>query len=108
MREGYGNRSVYVYVYVCVLVCLSVTTLVATYLVYMSKVRRHIVSCRFLKICIVWTSLKMFCSEDMASFACHNDRRLGSFSTKSTVIVLDTTTNGTVYELLARCDNYLN
>ena len=45
-------------VYMCV--CVSVTVLVATYLVYVSKVRRHTVSCRLLKICIVWTSLKRF------------------------------------------------
>ena len=57
---------------------------------------------------IVWTSLKTFHSEDMVSFACHDDQRLGSFSTKSTPIVLDTITNGTVHELLARSDDYLN
>ena len=47
-------------------VSLSVTVLAATYLVCMSKVRRHKVPCRLLKTCIVWTSLKMFCSGDMA------------------------------------------
>ena len=56
----------------------------------------------------LWTSLKMVCSEDMARFACHNDRRIGSFSTKNTPILLDTITNGLVYEPLARSDNYLN
>ena len=40
--------------------CVSVTTLAATYLVYISKVRRYRVSSRLLKIGIVWTSLKMF------------------------------------------------
>ena len=47
---------------------------------------------------------------DMALFACHDDRRLGSFSTKNTPMVLDTIGNGTVqvYEPLARSDNYLN
>ena len=50
MRKGYSSCCV----------CVSVTALVATYLVYMSKVRQHTVSCRLLKICIVWTSLKMF------------------------------------------------
>ena len=55
-------------------VCVSVTVLVATHLVYMSKVRRYTVSCRLLKVCIVWTSLKMFHLGDMASFACHNDQ----------------------------------
>ena len=44
----------------------------------------------------------------MALFACHNDWRLGSFSTKDTPMVLDTITNGIVYELLAKSDNYLN
>ena len=81
MREGYGSHSVCLSVGLCVY--LSVTTLAATYLVYMSKVRRHSVSCRLLKICIVWTSLKTFCSGDMALFACHDDRRLGPFSTKT-------------------------
>ena len=51
---------------VCLSVCLSATTLAATYLVYMSKVRHHRIPCRLLIICVVWTSLKMFCSEDMA------------------------------------------
>ena len=64
-------------------VCVSVTALVATYLLYMSKVRQYTVSCRLLNICIVWTSLKTFCSGDMASFACHDDRRLSSFSIKT-------------------------
>ena len=49
--------------------CLSVTTLAATYLVYMSKVRRYTVSYRHY---IVWTSLKTFCLGDMALFACHD------------------------------------
>ena len=89
-------------------VCVSVTTLVATYLVYMSKVRWYTVSCRVLRICIVWTSLKTFCLGDMALIACHDDRRLSSFSTKNTPMVLDTITNGIVYELLARSDDYLN
>ena len=42
----------------------------------------------------------------MAVFACH-DRRLGSFLTISnTSMVLDTITNGVVYEPLARSDSY--
>ena len=45
MREGYGSRSVClcvcVCVCVCVSVCLSVTTLVATYLVYTLKAGYH-------------------------------------------------------------------
>ena len=56
MREGYSSRFV----------CVSVTALAATYLVCMSKVRHHRVPCRLLKSCIVRTSLKMFCSGDMA------------------------------------------
>ena len=64
--------------------------------------------CRLLKICIVWTSLKMFCLGDMASFACHHDWQLGSFLIKSTAIVFDTIINGIVYEPLATSDNYQN
>ena len=86
---------------------MSVTALAATYLVYMSKVRRFTVSCRLLKICIVWTSLKTFLSGDMAR-VCHDDRRLGSFWTKNTPMVLDTIASGTVYEPLARSNDYLN
>ena len=64
MREGYGSHSVCIYVCVCVClsVCLSITTLAATYLVCMSKLRHHRVPCRFLKLCIVWILLKIFCS----------------------------------------------
>ena len=47
-------------------VCVSVTMLATTYLICMSKVGHHGVPCRLLKICIVWTSLEMFCSGDMA------------------------------------------
>ena len=47
----------------------------------------------------------MFRSVDMALFACHNDRQLGSFWTKNTPMVLDTITNGIVYEALARSDD---
>ena len=75
---------------------------------YTSKVMRHTVSCRLLKIWVVWTSLKTFPSGDMALFACHDDRRLGSFSTKNTPIVLDTIRNGIVYEPPARSDDHLN
>ena len=69
--------------------------------------RGHRVSCRFLKIDIVWTSLKMFCLGDMVLFACHDDWRLGSLPTKNTPMVLDTTTNDIVYEPLARSADYL-
>ena len=45
----------------------------------------------------------------MALFAGHDDQRLGSFLTKNTPIFLDTiTTSATVYELLAKSDEYLN
>ena len=44
----------------------------------------------------------------MVSFACHDDQRLGSFSTKTTPMFLDTITNSLVYDLLARSDDYLN
>ena len=53
-------------VVLCVCVCVCVTVLAATYLVCMSKVRHHRVPCRLLKICIVWTLLRMFCLGDMA------------------------------------------
>ena len=88
--------------------CLSVTALAATYLDYMSKVWRYTVSCRLLEICIVWTLLKMFHLGDMVLFTCHDDQRLGSFSTKNTPIVLDMITNDIVYEPLASSDDYLN
>ena len=52
--------------------------------------------------------LKIFHSGDMALCACHDDRRLGSFSTKNTPMVLDMIKNGIVYESLARSDDYLN
>ena len=54
---------------VCVCVCVYVfvcTTLAATYLVCMFEVRHGRVPCRLLKICTMWTSLKTFCSGDMA------------------------------------------
>ena len=82
MHEGYSTWFVCESVSECV--CLFATTLVATYLVYMSKVWRYTVSCRLLKMCIVWTSLKTLCSGGVALFGCHDDRRLGSFSTKNT------------------------
>ena len=92
MRKDYDGRFV----------CVSVT---ATYLVYTSKVRQYTVSCRLLKLNIVWTSLKTFRSGDMAAFACPDDRQLSSFSTTNTPMVLDTITNGIAYELLASSDN---
>ena len=58
MREGYDNRSVYVCV--CLSVCYSASGYI---LVYMSKMRRCTVSCRLLKIRIVWTSLQCFVQE---------------------------------------------
>ena len=88
-------------------VCVSVTALAATYLVYMSKVRQYTVSCRLLKTYIVWTPLKMFGSGYMALFACHDDWRLSSFSTKTHQWFL-TITQGIVYEPLGRNDDYLN
>ena len=67
------SLGAYARVTVIVCVCVSVTALAATYLVYMSKVRRYMVSCRLLQVCIVWTSLQIFCSGDMIVFACNND-----------------------------------
>ena len=77
MRKG-SRRA-----YVSLCVYLSVIALAATYLVYLSKVRWHTISCMLLKICIVWISLKTFCSGDMVLFACHDDRQLGSLLTKT-------------------------
>ena len=34
----------------------------------------QLISCRFLKICIVWTSMKTFSSVDRVLFACHDDQ----------------------------------
>ena len=55
--------------YVCVSVCLSVAMDTNSYIsgLYV-QVRCCTVSCGLLKICIV---LKMFCSGEMALFACH-------------------------------------
>ena len=72
--------------------------LAATYLVYMSKVRCHVVSRRLLKPCIVWTLLKTFRLGDMVLFAALSQQKITS-------MVLDTITNGIVYEPLAKNDN---
>ena len=61
-----------------VVVSVSVTALVATYLVYMSKLRWHRVSCRFLKDMHCVDFVEDVCSGDRVLFACHND---GSFPT---------------------------
>ena len=37
------------------------------------------------------------CLGDMALFACHDDRQLGSFLTKNTPLLLDRIINGLVY-----------
>ena len=63
---GACARGTVVVLCVCVCVSVSVTALAATYLVCMSKLRHHRVPCRFLKVCIVWISLKIFCSGDTA------------------------------------------
>ena len=65
MCEGYGSHCV-----VCVCVC--VTTLAATYimyLIYKSQVRYYKVPNGVSNVCIVWISLKMLCSPVLASFA---------------------------------------
>ena len=56
----------------------------------------------------MWTLLKTFCLGDMVLFACQDDWQLGSFLTKNIPMFLETVTNGTVYEPLARNDDYLN
>ena len=55
--------------------------------------------CRLLKICIVWTLLKMVRLGDMVLhvFACLDEWQLVSFSTKNMPIVLDTITNDITY-----------
>ena len=60
---------------------MSVTALAASYLLYMSKVRRYTVSRKLLKTCISWTSLKMIPSRDTVSFA-HLDDWLRLFLDK--------------------------
>ena len=67
---------------------MSITTLAATYTVpglYMYVQSEAIEFLVGLKICIVWTLLKTFCSEDtcITSFACHDDQRLGSSQDKT-------------------------
>ena len=89
---------------VVVCVYLSYHTSSYIHLVYMSKVRRHTVSCRLLKD-VMWTFLETFCLRDVALFACYYDWRLSSFSIKNTPVVLNAIRNGTVYEPLARGDN---
>ena len=88
--------------------CVSVTVLAATYLVYMPIVRQYTVSCRLLKVRIVWTLLKTFYLGNMASFACIDEQQLCSFLTKNPPMLLNTIINGLVYEALPRSDDYLN
>ena len=85
---------------------MSVTMLVATYLVCMSKVRWHTVSYKDVH-CVDFTENVLF-GRYSIQFAYHDDRRLGSFLTKNTPMILDTIRNGTVYEPLDRSDDYLN
>ena len=106
LSVGTCARVMVIILCVSVSVCLSLCCHASGYiLAYVSKVRRHTVSCRLLKVWIVWTSLKMFPSGDMALSACHDDLRLGSFSTKNTPMVLDTIQSSIP---LARTDDYLN
>ena len=97
MREGYGSRSVYLSV------CYCASCYIPGSYNCMSKVMRYRVSCRLLKISIVWTSLGMFCSGDMPVTMIGDS----ALSPPKTPMVLDTITNGIVYELLARSDDYL-
>ena len=39
--------------------------------------------------------------------ACYDDQRLGSLSTRNTIMVLDMIRNSIIYEPLARSDDYL-
>ena len=62
-------------------VCVSVTTLAATYLVYMSQVRFCRVLYGVFKVLVVWLSLKTLRSRVLVSFADH--RRLPRSPTTS-------------------------
>ena len=75
----------------------------------MSKVRLYTVSCRPLKICIiVWTLLKTFCLGDMRHLPAMMIGDSALSQQKTHLMVLDTITNGLVYEPLARSDDHLN
>ena len=56
---------------VCLSFCVSITTLAATYLVYMLKSRWRSASYVIFYTCIVWISLKTFHSEVLVTFADH-------------------------------------
>ena len=61
---------------------VSVTKLEATNLIFMSNLRRYIVSCRHLYNCMDFT--EMFCSGDiMPLLSCQDDWQFDLFSTKN-------------------------
>ena len=76
---------------VAVSVCL--TMLAATYLVYISEVRRHTVSCRHNMYCVDFAVNVSF---GRYGIICHDDQQLGSSLTKNTPMVFDTIRYGIV------------
>ena len=61
---------------VCVYVCVCLLIYHASGYIpglHVQSQRQHTVSCRHLKICIVWILLKTFRSGDVALFTCHDD-----------------------------------
>ena len=105
MREGYGNRFVCLSVYLCV--CYHASGYIPGLYMYVQSE----VAYSFL-----YAFKDMHCvdfAEDV-SFGRYGIICLPRWSAtwlfldKSTPMVLDTITNGIVYELLARSDDYLN
>ena len=101
MCEGYGS--------LCVCVCVCV---IFTYMVYMSKARWHTCSTLWafkdiILYYIVWTSLKTFCSRDMASLPSTMIGNL-TLSTKNTNVSQHDYKWLSICEPLARNDDYLN
>ena len=92
MHEGYSSR-----------LCLF-TALAATYLLHMSNVRWHTVSCRLLKIHSVdFAENVSFGRYDVIFLSQWSMTRL--FLDKNKSMVLDTITNGIVHEPLASNDD---
>ena len=88
MRGGYGSHRVCV----CVCVYLSVPALAVTCLVYKYQLRYCRVPYGVTNVCIVWISLKVCCSRDMALFPYHEGPRR-FLLTEDSPTVLDRTSN---------------
>ena len=82
MRGGYGSHRV----------CVSVPALAVTCLVYKYQLRCCRVPYGVTNVRIVWISLKMRCSRDMALFAYHEGPRR-FLLTEDSPTVLDRTSN---------------